>query len=70
MGKDYPTTLKIECIKLKVLPEPSIMQDLKDIFKSKTKKPVRNYEVNGIQIKGLSLNEKNIYPIIIYSTLC
>ena len=39
MGKDYPTTLKIECIKLKVLPEPSIMQDLKDIFKSKTKKP-------------------------------
>ena len=39
------------------------MQDLKYIFKSKSKKSVRKYKVNGIQIKGLSLNEK-IYILL------
>ncbi|RLJ01068.1 MAG: hypothetical protein DRP06_00270 [Candidatus Aenigmatarchaeota archaeon] len=44
------------------------MKDLKNIFKLKCKKPVEDYEVRDIQIKGLSLDEKDMYPVNIYST--
>ncbi len=66
---NYPTTLKTDYIELKLLPEFSMMQDLKNTFKSKSKKPVENYEVKGIQITGLSLDEKEVYPVTMRSVI-
>ncbi|MCK4730206.1 MAG: hypothetical protein KAT28_02705 [Candidatus Aenigmarchaeota archaeon] len=69
VGDEYPTTLKTDYMELKLLPKLSIIQDFKDTFKSTSKKSVEDYEVNGIRIDGLSLDEKEIYPVNMYSII-